>query len=61
MPQQLIDWKVGGGFHGDLAAGPGACVFLQLLIAYWWISYGCKLTLGHSISLLTSPSQPGLW
>lgn len=36
-------------------------VFLHLLIAYWWNSYGSKLTSQHSISSLTRLSQPGVW
>lgn len=35
-------------------------VFLHLLIAYWWNSYGSKLTSQHSISSLTRLSQPGV-
>lgn len=45
--------------------GLGFCllvsVFLHLLIAYWWNSYGSKLTSQHSISSLTRLSQPGVW
>ncbi len=61
MPPKLIDLKVGEGAGGDRAAGPDASVFPHLLIAYWWDSYGSKLTLEDSISSLTSLSQPGLW
>lgn len=55
-----INWlKMWVGAVGIQPLSPGAGVFPHLLIAYWWHSYGSKLTLEHSISFLTSPSQPG--
>lgn len=57
-----IKWlmiELGGG--GNLAAILVPLVLGDHIIAYWWDSYGSKWTPEHSISLLTSLSQPAMW